>query len=141
VPKLLAAGTASVVAGLALTRAARDHLDRLLLGDELATALGTPVRIVRALGYGAVAVLTAVCVLCGGIIGFVGLLAPHAARRWVGGSHRRLPLVAALLGGCLLVASDAIARTAFAPKEVPTGLLTSLCGAPLFLLALRKRVS
>lgn len=140
-PKLLAAGSCSVLLGLVLTRAARDHLDRLLLGDELATALGTPVKLVRAVGYAAVAVLTAVCVLCGGIVGFVGLLAPHAARRWVSGSHARMPLVAALLGGCLLVASDALARTAFAPKEVPTGLLTSLCGAPLFLLALRKRLS
>ena len=140
-PKLLAAGALSVVGGLALTRAARNHLDRLLLGDELATSLGTPVQLVRAVGYVAVAILTAICVLCGGIVGFVGLLAPHVARRWVSGSHARMPLVAALLGGCLLVASDAIARTAFAPKEVPTGLLTSLCGAPLFLLALRRRVS
>jgi iron complex transport system permease protein len=140
-PKLLAAGSATVLAGLVLTRALRDHLDRLLLGDELATALGTPVQLVRGIGYAAVAILTALCVLCGGIIGFVGLLAPHAARRWVSGSHGRMPLVAALLGGGLLVASDAIARTAFAPKEVPTGLLTSLCGAPLFLLVLRKRLS
>jgi iron complex transport system permease protein len=69
------------------------------------------------------------------------LLAPHVARRWVSGSHAVMPFVACLLGGALLVASDAIARTAFAPKEVPTGLLTSLCGAPLFLLALRKRLA
>jgi iron complex transport system permease protein len=140
-PQLLAAGAAILITGLALTRAARDHLDRLLLGDELAAALGTPVTLFRGLGFVLIAMLTAVCVLCGGIIGFVGLLAPHVARRWVSGSHATMPFVAALLGGALLVASDALARSAFAPKEIPTGLLTSLCGAPLFLLALRKRLT
>ncbi len=140
-PQLLAAGAFSVAAGLGITWFARDHLDRLLLGDELAIALGTPVALVRALGFGLIAILTAVCVLCGGVVGFVGLLAPHVARRWVSGSHGVMPLVACLLGGCLLVGSDALARTVFAPKEVPTGLLTSLCGAPLFLLALRRRLS
>jgi iron complex transport system permease protein len=140
-PQLLAAGAICVAIGLGLTRAARDHLDRLLLGDELATALGTPVTLLRAIGFGLIAILTAVCVLCGGIVGFVGLLAPHVARRWVSGSHAIMPIVACLLGGALLVGSDAIARSAFAPREVPTGLLTSLCGAPLFLLALRKRLA
>jgi iron complex transport system permease protein len=111
------------------------------LGDEIATALGTPVTALRGIGFALIAVLTAICVLCGGIVGFVGLLAPHAARRWVSGSHATMPIVACLLGGALLVASDALARSAFAPKEVPTGLLTSLCGAPLFLLALRKRLA
>lgn len=140
-PQLLAAGAASLIAGLSLTWGARDHLDRLLLGDELATSLGTPVTLVRGIGFLLIAVLTAVCVLCGGIVGFVGLLAPHVARRWVSGSHALMPFVACLLGGALLVASDSLARSAFAPKEVPTGLLTSLCGAPLFLLALRKRLA
>ena len=140
-PQLLAAGAACVTCGLGLTWFARDHLDRLLLGDELAVALGTPVTLVRGIGFGMIAVLTAVCALCGGIVGFVGLLAPHMARRWVSGTHRVMPIVACLVGGCLLVASDALARTLFAPREVPTGLLTSLCGAPLFLLVLRKRLS
>lgn len=140
-PQLLAAGSVVVAIGLGLTRAARDHLDRLLLGDELAIALGTPVTLLRGVGFALISILTAICVLCGGIVGFVGLLAPHVARRWVSGSHAVMPVVAALLGGALLVGSDAIARTAFAPREVPTGLLTSLCGAPLFLLALRKRLA
>lgn len=139
--QLLAAAAASLVVGLTLTWGARDHLDRLLLGDEIATSLGTPVTTVRMIGFGLIAVLTAMCVLCGGIVGFVGLLAPHVARRWVSGSHAIMPFVACLLGGALLVASDALARSVFAPKEVPTGLLTSLCGAPLFLLALRKRLA
>jgi iron complex transport system permease protein len=140
-PQLLAAGALVVGIGLGITRYCRDDLDRLLLGDEIASSLGTPVVLVRGAGFALIAVLTAICVLCGGIVGFVGLLAPHVARRWVSGSHAIMPLVAALLGGALLVASDALARSAFAPKEVPTGLLTALCGAPLFLLALRRRLA
>jgi iron complex transport system permease protein len=139
-PKLVAAAAVAVAIGLGLTRAFRDHLDRLLLGDDLAVALGTPVTLLRGAGYVLISLLTALCVLCGGIVGFVGLLAPHLARKLTSASHGTMPIVAALLGGSLLVVSDALARTLFAPREVPTGLLTSLCGAPLFLMAVRRKL-
>jgi iron complex transport system permease protein len=138
-PRLLAAAGASVLVGSLATWFARDHLDRLLLGDDLARALGTPVGALRSFGFALISLMTAICVLTGGIVGFIGLLAPHLARRLVSGSHATMPIVAGLLGGGLLVCSDALARSLFAPREVPTGLLTSLCGAPLFLLALRRR--
>jgi iron complex transport system permease protein len=78
-------------------------------------------------------------VLAGGIVGFVGLVAPHLTRRVLGASHRLLPFAATLVGGAWLVLSDAAARSLFTPREVPVGLFTSLCGAPVFLAALRRR--
>ncbi|HKU42063.1 MAG TPA: iron ABC transporter permease [Polyangiales bacterium] len=140
-PQLMAASGVALALALTATWFGRDHLDRLLLGDDLARSLGTPVGLLRSAGFALISLLTALCVLCGGIVGFIGLLAPHLARRLTSGAHRVMPIVACLLGGCLLVTSDALARSLFSPREVPTGLLTSLCGAPLFLLALRRRHS
>jgi iron complex transport system permease protein len=135
----LLAGAVVLALALGFTLLSVRDLDTLLLGDELAHALGTEVARVRRRGLLVVVLLTASAVLSGGIIGFVGLVAPHLSRRFVGASHRLLPLVATLSGAAWLMASDAAARAAFAPREVPVGLLTSLCGAPVFLLALRRR--
>jgi iron complex transport system permease protein len=71
-------------------------------------------------------------------VGFVGLIAPHAARRLVGQRHRYVLPLAALSGALLVISADAVARTAFAPREVPVGLLTAAVGAPFFLLQLRR---
>jgi ABC-type Fe3+-siderophore transport system permease subunit len=87
---------------------------------------------------GAAVVLTALSVAAGGLIGFVGLLAPHAARRLVGAGHRALLPVAALLGAVLVTLADTVARTTFAPREVPLGLVTALLGGPLFLWLVRR---
>ena len=122
--------------GLLLRRAER--LDRFLLGDDVATSLGTDPRSLRRLALGVGVVLTAVSVAAGGLIGFVGLVAPHAARRLLGSSHRALLPAAALLGAPLVVFADVAARTAFAPREVPLGLVTALVGGPFFLWQLNR---
>jgi iron complex transport system permease protein len=119
--------------------ASAERLDRLSLGDDVATSLGTDVRGLRR-GLELVAVvMTATVVAVGGLIGFVGLVAPHAARRLVGATHRRLLPVAALLGALVLIAADTLARSAFSPREVPVGLVTAALGGPLFLWLLKRR--
>ena len=74
-----------------------------------------------------------------GAIGFVGLVAPHLARRLVGPKHLRLIPASALIGASLLVLADTLARTAFAPVELPVGAMTALIGAPYFMYKIARR--
>lgn len=134
----LAVPAALVVAAVAWLRHRGERLDRLSLGDDLATTLGVRVAPLRR-GVLLVAVLlTASAVAVGGLIGFVGLVAPHAARRLVGASHRTLVVAAPLVGALVLVLADTFARAAFAPRELPVGLLTAAVGGPLFLWQLSR---
>ncbi|MCE9574320.1 MAG: iron ABC transporter permease [Deltaproteobacteria bacterium] len=130
----------AIALGLALVwlgiNAAR--LDRLTLGDDVATSLGVEVARVRRGAVAIAVVLTALAVAASGLVGFVGLIAPHAARRLGGAAHRRLIALAALIGAILVMAADAIARTAFAPREVPVGLVTAALGGPFFLWQLQR---
>ena len=119
---------------------ARD-LDALALGPEMAHHLGIAPGLVTLLGLGCATLLTAAAVAMSGLIGFVGLIVPHAVRALVGPGHRRLLPAAALAGGCFLVVCDAFARTAFAPIEVPVGVVTALLGGPFFLWLLRRRAA
>lgn len=115
-----------------------ERLDRLTLGQDVAASLGVEVvRLRRGILIASVA-LTAAAVVAGGLVGFVGLIAPHAARQCVGASHRELIPVAALGGAILVVTADLIARSAFAPREVPVGLLTAAIGGPFFLWQLQR---
>lgn len=114
-------------------------LDALTGGDEAAMALGLQVRRVRLLVIAAATLAAAVAVAASGIIGFVGLMAPHGARLLFGAGHRRLLPVSALLGALLLVWSDLAARLVLAPVEVPVGIVTAALGGPFFLLLLRRR--
>jgi iron complex transport system permease protein len=126
----------AVVLAWMLVRAER--LDRLTLGQDVAASLGVDVaRLRRGVLLASVA-LTATAVAASGLVGFVGLVAPHAARRWVGARHRRLLPVVALGGAILVMTADAAARTAFAPREVPVGLLTAAVGGPFFLWQLQR---
>ena len=77
----------------------------------------------------------------GGTIGFVGLIAPHAARLLVGAEHARLIPASALMGALLLLLADDVARTALAPLELPAGVLTAALGGPFFLYLLKTRQS
>ncbi len=114
-------------------------LDRMLLGEEVAASMGVPVPRVRAALLIAGAALTGAVVALGGAIGFVGLVAPHLGRMLAGSTHRRLLPAAAALGALLLLAADTLARTAFAPRELPAGVLTAVLGGPFFLALLRRR--
>jgi iron complex transport system permease protein len=127
-----------LVAACAWMLARAESLDRLALGQDVAASLGVDVVRLRRVALVTSVALTAAAVAAGGLVGFVGLIAPHAARRWVGAPYRRLLPVAALGGAILVMAADATARTAFAPREVPVGLLTAAVGGPFFLLQLQR---
>lgn len=127
-----------LAAGAALLLPLARAFDALTLGEETAETLGVPVERVKRTAYLAASLLAAAAVAYAGIIGFVGLLVPHAARRLARG-HRSLLVLSALGGGALLVVSDQAARTLFAPEEISVGAVTALLGAPAFLLLLRRR--
>ena len=130
---------AAVVAGaVAWLWLQAQRLDRLALGADVAAALGVAVPSLRRRVLVAAVALTAFAVAAAGLIGFVGLIAPHAARRLVGQPHRRLIPLATLAGALLVMAADAVARTAFAPREVPVGLVTASLGGPMFLWQLQR---
>ena len=114
-------------------------LDAMTNGDEIARSLGLSLRKTRFLIVGAASLIVAAAVAVSGIIGFVGLIAPHIARWLVGAGHARLIPVSALLGAILLVLADIVARTVVAPIEVPVGIVTSALGGPFFLYLLKTR--
>ena len=113
-------------------------LNVLQLGEESAAGLGLHVVRVRFLAILAAALLAGGAVSFCGLLGFVGLLVPHAARRLMGEDNRWLFPAAALLGGAFVLACDVLARVLFAPFEVPVGILMSLLGGPFFLYLLLR---
>ncbi|WP_407572461.1 FecCD family ABC transporter permease [Deinococcus altitudinis] len=113
-------------------------LDVLGLGDDLATSLGTRVQAARLLALGTGVALAGAAVTGAGILGFVGLLAPHLARLLVGARHARTLPVSMLLGALLVLAADTLGRALLPPTEIPAGIFTTLIGAPYFLYLLRK---
>ncbi len=116
-------------------------LDLIALGDEPAHHLGAEVDRLRRLVYLCTALLTAASVATCGIIGFVGLVVPHAVRTVYRPLHRTLLPVVFLVGGCFLVLADVAARTAVRPLELPVGVVTALIGVPLFALLLRRTLT
>jgi iron complex transport system permease protein len=114
-------------------------LNALALGEFEAKHLGVDVQrmknTVLLVALAAVGVSVAFC----GMIGFIGLVAPHCVRLLCGPDHRMLLPASALLGGTLLVAADLVARTVVAPAELPIGILTALLGVPFFVLLLRRQ--
>lgn len=128
-----------MAAGAGIVYLASRPLDLLIQGDDVAQSLGLDVGRLRVLVAAGASLAAAAAVASAGIIGFVGLIAPHAMRIIVGPSHRRL-LPASALGGALLVlTADIIARTIAAPLELPIGIITSVIGAPFFIFLLFKR--
>lgn len=111
-------------------------LDAFTFGNDSAATLGISVRRVRVLLLTVTALITAALVSAAGAIGFVGLVLPHAARFLVGPRHSRLLPATALIGSIFMVWVDAIARTLFAPQEIPVGVVTALIGVPAFALIL-----
>jgi iron complex transport system permease protein len=105
-------------------------LDVLAVGDDEASALGVHPGRLRLLVILAASMATASAVAVSGLIGFVGLVVPHIARRLVGGSHARVLPVSLLVGGAFLVLADLVARVVLAPAELPIGVVTAFVGAP-----------
>ena len=116
-------------------------LDLIALGDEPAHHLGAEVDRLRRMVYLCTALLTAASVATCGIIGFVGLVVPHAVRTVFRPLHQTLLPVVFLVGGCFLVLADVVSRTAVRPLELPVGVVTALIGVPLFALLLRRTLA
>ncbi len=127
-----------LVAALAIAMLFARSLNLLAHGDQSAAALGVNVVRLRYGIYFLASSLTAVSVTLAGGIGFVGLVVPHLVRLKLGGDHRVVLPVVVLAGGSLLVAADTLARTLFAPQQLPVGVLTAMLGVPLFLFLLRS---
>ena len=113
-------------------------LNLLLLGDESAAALGINVGRLQKLLILAASLMAGTTIAVSGSIGFVGLMVPHFTRLLVGGDHRRVLPVCALLGGILVVWVDVAARMLIAPEELPVGVLTAVIGGPIFIWMLKK---
>ena len=114
------------------------ELDLLALDDDTPRLVGVPREPVRLAVLIAAAVLAAVSVSAVGVVGFIGLVAPHAARALVGARHIRVVPTAMLLGSVGLVVADAVGRTVIAPAQIPAGLIVALIGAPYFVYLLAR---
>lgn len=126
--------TLTMVGGLALAR----PLNALALGEAQARLLGVPVERTKRQAIGVVALGVGAVTATTGMIGFVGLVAPHWVRLVAGPDHRLVLPGSALLGAALVVGADAVARTVVKPAELPLGVLTAFIGVPLFLAMLRQ---
>ncbi|GAA1196314.1 iron ABC transporter permease [Pseudonocardia alaniniphila] len=122
----------ALLLALALFVGRRNELDLLAVDDDTPQVLGIRLTQTRVLLLAAAALLTATAVAAIGVLAFVGLVAPHAARALVGARHARVLPVAALLGALLVGLADTIGRSVIAPAQLPAGALTSLIGTPYF---------
>ncbi|GAA5113499.1 iron ABC transporter permease [Haloechinothrix salitolerans] len=129
---------APILVGIALVLTARP-VDLLAYGNDVPRAFGLALGRTRMLVLGGAAVLASGTAAVVGTVGFVGLVAPHLARRIVGSATARLVPMAALLGAILVVSADGIGRALLAPLEIPVGVVTALVGAPYLIWLLRRR--
>lgn len=118
-----------------------DELNILLQGEERALELGVEVERVKNVLFFVAAAVTAIAVSVSGIIGFVGLVVPHLCRLLIGPDHRKLLFLSIFMGAALMALSDLLARVAFAPSEIPVGIVTIFFGAPFFIYLLRRRTA
>jgi iron complex transport system permease protein len=127
-----------VVGGIVAARFLASRLNALSLGEEGAAYLGINVEREKLLVLGLGSLLTAAAVSISGLVGFVGLVVPHAVRLVLGADHRLLLPASALSGAAFIVLADLLARTLLAPREIPLGVITSIIGAPFFIYLLRR---
>jgi iron complex transport system permease protein len=113
--------------------------DALLLGEDSAKALGVEVQKLQIIAMVFASLLSAITVSFLGVIGFIGLIAPHIVRLLTGSSHRYLIILSVFTGAALLLLADILSRSILLPSIVPVGILTSFLGAPLFLYLLSRK--
>jgi len=126
-----------VIIGIIIAQLFAGHLNAFSVGEESASYLGINVEREKMLILGIGSLLTACAVSIGGLIGFVGLIMPHAMRLSLGPDHRLLLPASALAGASFLMLADLLARTLLSPAQIPVGVLTALIGAPFFIYLLR----
>lgn len=127
-----------IAAVLLVLRTLSNELDVLALGDENAKGLGMNTSVMRMLFLALAAVLSGAAVSMAGLLSFVGLLVPHAVRSLAGSEARHLIPLCALYGGGFVTLCDTLARSIFAPYELPVGIIMAFLGAPFFLYILFK---
>lgn len=127
-----------ILLGLIVVLTLCNELDVLALGEETAHSLGMPVEKIRTLLLILAAMLAGASVSFAGLLGFVGLIVPHIARRLVGGESRYLLPLCGIGGAGFVTACDLAARLLFAPYELPVGILLSVIGGPFFVILLLK---
>ena len=130
--------SAAVAAAAVFMIARRWDLNALDAGDDAARGLGVDVQRLRWQGMVVVALMAALVTAFHGVIAFVGLIAPHMARRLVGADHRLLMPCAAVLGALLLLGADTLGRVLVGSGAIPVGVITSFLGAPMFLYLLMR---
>lgn len=114
-------------------------LNLMTRGELQAESLGLDTKRFRILIFFIASLMTAIAISLAGSIGFIGLMAPHILRLLIGSDHRVLIPLSVLLGGCLLLLADTLARTVLSPVQLPVGVLTAMLGVPLFLTLLYKK--
>jgi len=131
-------GLIILIIGFLLTIPLCPKLNVLIWGEKQASSLGINTKRLRLSIFLLSSLLTAGAVSLAGGIGFVGLVVPHFVRLFVGNEHRILVPASALAGAILLILADIVARSAFAPVQIPVGVITAFIGVPLFLILLRR---
>ncbi len=129
-----------VLVGLAAAMFQARTLDLLLLGEEVAVSLGVDAEPAKRFLVATSAILTGACVAVAGLVGFVGLIVPHAVRLLLGPGHRTLLPASAVAGAAFVILCDLAARTVRPPAEIRLGVVTAMCGAPLFLWLMVRRL-
>ena len=127
-----------IIGGIICSRFFAFHLNAFSLGEEGAAYLGVEVERDKILILALGSMLTAAAVSISGLVGFVGLVVPHAIRLSFGPDHRLLLPASALAGGAFVVIADLLARILLAPVEIPIGVITAIVGAPFFIYLLRR---
>lgn len=131
-------GTGFVLGGIFALFFIAPQLNALSLGADNAVSMGVNVKKTRTIVFGIAAAITAIAVSLSGLIGFVGLVVPHAVRLVFGPDHRQLLPLSAIVGAIFLVATDTLARVIIAPAQLPVGVVTAIVGGPVFLILLVK---
>ncbi|MBN2457102.1 MAG: iron ABC transporter permease [Sedimentisphaerales bacterium] len=137
-PAALWAGSAAIVLGIIGLFTISFRLNVLTFGQAEARSLGVDPAGTRLIAFGLSAFITAVAVSLSGLIGFVGLIVPHAVRLMLGPEHRRLLPLSAITGAGFLVIADTAARTIITPAQLPAGVITAMAGGPFFLILLAR---
>lgn len=136
---LLAMAGGWAIVGCVMLYATASASNAALLGKDMAISLGVRLPLLAALRFTAPVLMTSASVSCVGSLGFVGLIAPHLTRFLLGGNQVALLSGSALLGALLVLVADNLGRLAFAPLQIPAGIVMALIGGPFFLLLLWRR--
>ena len=131
-------GSGCILAGILALYFISPQLNALSFGEDDARSMGVDIARTQTIAFAAAAFITAMAVSLSGLIGFVGLVVPHAVRLVLGPDHRQLLPLSGIIGAIFLVAADTVARVVVAPAQLPVGVVTAIVGGPFFLVLLVK---